>query len=349
VCAAAVIFVAAPAGSQAATPNPFYGAVATYIPGPTELGRLAAAGGGTLRVQLDWKFIERRRGAPRNFYPTDVLFAFAAKANVTILPDLFLVPRWMSRNRNKLPLRGAANREEWRSLLTDYARRYGSNGTFWTEHPEFPKHPITTWEIWNEPNLGTSVGGKPSPRNYVRLLQLSSEGLKAGDPQAKVLTGGFFPYKTLRNTVKFTKYLKAMYRVPGASASFDVLGIHPFAVKPSGALHWVRTARHIMDRNGDGAKPIVVSAFGWFTGGQGIRFTRLRTNPRQQAAKLTKTFQLLSQNAGSLGIQSALWFTYYDNARRGPDSFLDRGGLFTLRGRPKPAWRAFAAVAGGAP
>jgi len=180
-------------------------------------------------------------------------------------------------------------------------------------------------------------------------LKVSAEGLRAGDPAAKVLTGGFFPYHTLHNTIKLTKYLNAMYRVPGAADAFDALGVHPYAVQPRGVLHWVKVTRKIMRRHGDAAAPIYLSAFGWFTGGRGIRFTRLRTTLKQQARKLTRTYRLLSRKAGSLGIASALWFTYTDNARLGADSFLDRAGLFSLRGKPKPSWFAFARAAGGTP
>jgi hypothetical protein len=349
VVVAVAVLVAGPAIAKAAAPNPFYGVVSTHFPSQAELDRLAAAGAGTLRGQIDWRFVEPRPGT-RDWYGTDLLFGEAAKAGVTILPDLLGVPRWMSRHDpNRLPVFTAAQRNQWRALLTDYARRYGSTGTFWAEHPELPRHPVTTWEIWNEPNLGDSVGGTPSPRRYVRLLKISADGLRAGDPAAQVLTGGLFPYHTLHNTTKLTKYLNAVYRVPGAADAFDALGVHPFAAQPKGVLHWVKVARSIMRRYGDGAKPIWVSGFGWFTGGAGIRFTQLRTTPRQQAEKLTKTYALLSGNAANLGIAGALWFTYTDNARKGRDSFIDRAGLFRLNGQRKPSWLAFARVAGGTP
>ena len=44
----------------------------------------------------------------------------------------------MSRDPGRPPMRTAAQRNAWSALLTDYARRYGSNGTFWTQHPNSP-------------------------------------------------------------------------------------------------------------------------------------------------------------------------------------------------------------------
>jgi hypothetical protein len=342
------IAVGTAAASASAAPNPFYGAVGTYFPGQADLNRVATAGAGTFRAQIDWKFVEPTPGA-LTFYSMDVLVGEAAKAGVTLLPDLLGVPRWISRNPSRLPIRTAAQRQAWSSLLTEYARRYGANGTLWAEHPELPKRPITTWEIWNEPNLGSSVGGKPSPRKYVKFLRLSSDALKAGDPAAQVLTGGLFPYQQ-RNGMKLTKYLNAMYRVPGAAAAFDAVGVHPYAAQPKGVLHWVGVTRNIMRRHGDKAKPIWVSAFGWVTGGVGFHFTPLRTTFRQQARKLTRAYRLLSRAAPRLGIASALWFTYTDGRYRTRPTFItDRMGLFTVKLRPKPSWFAFARAAGGTP
>lgn len=351
-CVALALLAAAPA-AQAVTPNPFYGVVGTYLPTQADFNRIATAGGGVMRLQINWGSIERTPGA-RNLYIMDVLAAEAAKAGVTLVPDLVGVPRWMSKNVNRLPLRNASERAEWSSFLTQLAQRYGTNGTLWSEHPEIPKRPITTWEIWNEPNLGDNVGGKPSPSQFVALLGLSSTALKAADSSAKVLAGGLFPYHTKKNTIALARYLNAMYHVPGAASSFDALGVHPYAGKPNQVLYLVRKTRQIMSAHGDAAKPIWVSAFGWVTGGVGFRFSPLRTTFKQQATKLTQTYGLLSRNAASLGIASADWFTYTDiHQRRTPkitgDFITDRMGLFTLRLRPKPSWFAFAQAAGGTP
>ncbi|HEY7119741.1 MAG TPA: hypothetical protein VH475_24330 [Tepidisphaeraceae bacterium] len=347
VCVALAELAGASTSAQAVGPNPFFGVVGTYFPGQAQLARVAGAGAGTFRVQFDWRFVEPAPGA-RNWYGADLLFAYAALDGINVLPDLLGVPKWVSRNRSRLPIDTAAHRSAWRALLTDYARRYGSNGTFWAEHPDLPKRPPAAWEIWNEPNLGYAVGGKAKPRQYVKLLRISAEALRAGDPAAQVLTGGLFPYRTGRHTIKMAKYLNAMYRVPGAAATFDALGVHPYAAKPKGVLKWVRVVRRIMRHHGDGTKPIWVSAFGWVTGGAGFRTSILRATPRQQARKLTRSYRLLSRNAGTLGIESALWYLT-DGTRHGPDLQADRQGLFRLNGKPKPSWFAFARAAGGAP
>lgn len=348
-CLVLAALVAGPAAARAATPNPFYGVVGIDFPSRADLQRVAGAGAGTFHIKVNWKSVAPTPTV-RNYYWTDFLFAEGARAGVTILPDFYGAPGWLSRNRTRPPVGSAAQRDAWRALLTSFSARYGTNGTLWTDYPELPKRPVTTWEIGNEPNLGFSAGGKPSPRTFVRLLRISSEALKAGDPSAQVLAGGLFPYHTTRNTMSMTKYLNAMYRVPGAAGAFDALGVHPYAVQPSGVLHLVEVARGIMSRHGDGAKPIWVTAFSWVTGGFLKRVSKLFVTPRKQAGKLTRAYQLLAGNAGRLGIASALWFTFTDGPIGKRNSFLsDRAGLFSRNGKPKPAWYAFARVAGGSP
>lgn len=337
------------AGSQASvSANPFFGVVGVNYPTQSELNRAARGGVGVFRMQFYWGNTEPNPG-DRVYATTDNLVVMAARAGLTLLPDLSGVPPWISRIPARPPIYSAAQRSAWRGVLTDYARRYGTNGTFWTLHPELPKRPITTWEIWNEPNLGGFWGGKPSARGFARLLKVSAAGLRAGDPSAQILTGGVFPFHTIRNTVDMTTYLNALYRVHGVKSSFDALGIHPYSPKPKGVIRWVRVARRIMRRHGDGGTPIWVSEFGWVTGGQKIQHSPVRTSFDQQAKRLSRTYGLFESKAASLGIASALWFSYTDHNTTGPAFWTDRAGLFTVGGRPKPSWFAFARVAGGTP
>jgi hypothetical protein len=338
--------VAVPAASAAS--NPFFGVVGVNYPTQADMTHAAQGGAGTFRMQFYWGNTEPHPG-DRFFATTDQLVAEAARAGLTLLPDLSGVPSWISRIPARPPIYSASQRAAWRSMLTDYARRYGSNGTFWILHPELPKRPVTTWEIWNEPNLGGFWGGRPSPRGFARLLKVSAAGLRAGDRSAQVLTGGVFPFHTIRNTVDMTTYLNALYRVHGVKNSFDALGIHPYSTSPKGVLHWVRVARRIMRKHGDGATPIWVSEFGWVTGGHKIQNSPVRASFAGQAKKLTRTYGLFQRKAGSLGIARALWFSYTDHNTTGPPFWTDRAGLFTLDGKPKPAWFAFARAAGGTP
>jgi polysaccharide biosynthesis protein PslG len=340
--------IAALAAPASASSNPFFGVDGVNYPTQADLTRAGQGGVGTFGMQFFWGNTEPHPG-DRIYATTDQLVAEAARAGVTVLPDLSGVPSWISRISTRPPIHTAGQRAAWRSLLTDFARRYGANGTFWALHPELPKRPITTWEIWNEPNLPGFWGGKPSARGFARLLRISAAGLRAGDPSAQVLTGGVFPFHTIHNTVDMTTYLDALYRVHGVKSSFDALGIHPYSTTPKGVLHWVRVARRIMRRHGDGATPIWVSEFGWVTGGRKLKSSPVKATLGQQASKLSRTYALLQRHAASLGIARALWFSYTDHRTTGPAFWTDRAGLFNLDGAPKPAWYAYARAAGGTP
>src|SRR6266487_4646926 len=102
-CVAVAALVAAPAVAEAAGPNPFYGVVGVHFPTQPELDRVATAGAGTYRAQLDWKFVEPTPGT-RDYYGTDLLFTMAARAGITLLPDLLGVPPWMSRDPSRPPI-----------------------------------------------------------------------------------------------------------------------------------------------------------------------------------------------------------------------------------------------------
>jgi hypothetical protein len=345
---AAGVASATAAAVPAAAPNPFFGVTGVRAPTQAELDRAARAGAGTFRMQIAWTFLEPAPGV-RDYRALDLLVEQAALAGVTVLPDLNGVPSWVSRKPTRPPIHSARQRAAWRAFVADLAARYGSSGSFWRAHPDVPRRPITTWEVWYRPNLH-GLGRKASAKRYARLLAASAAGLRAGDPAARVLTAGLFPYRVGRGTAEMARFLTALYRVKRVKGDFDALGLAAYAPRPKRVLHWVRVARRIMRGHGDGATPISVTEFGWVTGGAGFRSSALRSTRRQQARRLAKTYRLLARHAGALGIESAIWFSYSDHDtphRR--DFWTDRGGLFTLNGTPKPAWYAFARVAGGTP
>src|SRR5947209_19527953 len=111
----------------------------------------------------------------------------------------------------------------------------------------------------------------------------------------------------------------------------------------------MRLAGRLMGRHGDGSTPIWVSEFGWGTGGVKLQRSPIKATLSQQAHKLTKTYALFQRNAGNLGIARALWFSYSDRPPIGPDFWTNHAGLFTVDGKAKPAWSAYAAAAGGTP
>lgn len=124
-----------------------------------------------------------------------------ATQGVHVLPFLFQTPEYattapadVKKNRYGYPPRDPAGFAEF---CFQTAARYGS-----TKHPrEALKTPdgrsglgwISTFEIWNEPNLnapewGAWVGELPP---YFELFRLAAEAVRRADPKARVTNGGF--------------------------------------------------------------------------------------------------------------------------------------------------------------
>jgi hypothetical protein len=68
---------------------------------------------------------------------------------------------------------------------------------------------------------------------------------------------------------------------------------------------------------------------------------------RQAWTNLRRFASCVGECAGTA--TAATWFSFADRDSPGPDFWIDRAGPFRLNGRPKPAWFAFARVAGGTP
>ncbi|MEW5957169.1 MAG: beta-galactosidase [Chloroflexota bacterium] len=150
---------------------------------------------------------------------------------------------------------------------------------------------VEAYQIWNEPNLAREWGHRPpNPAEYVDLLKVGYQAVKAADPQAVVISAGLAP--TTRDDAEAMPdvyFIQGMYEA-GAAAYFDALGIHaagfksppetdPALIAADPALNngdsaaeelrrvygfrHVEDVRAIMVRNGDAAKKIVVLEFGW--------------------------------------------------------------------------------------
>jgi len=150
---------------------------------------------------------------------------------------------------------------------------------------------IEAYQIWNEPNLAREWGNRPpNPAEYVEMLKVGYQAVKAADPQAIVISAGLAP--TTRHDAEAIPdiyFVQGMYEAE-AAPYFDALGVHAsgyksppeidpaiVAVTPElnngdsapEELRRVYSFRHVEDiretmvRNGDTAKKIVILEFGW--------------------------------------------------------------------------------------
>jgi hypothetical protein len=324
------------APTAGAVPRAFFGVVPSGYDSNAEMQRMAANGVGSVRFLIDWRVVEPNQGVWDWSYYDGYIGRLAA-AGIQTEPMLGGVPAWLP---PRPPIFTSLARSSWQSFLGELAARYGSNGLFWRQHPTLPYLPIVDWEVWNEPNLSGYWIGKPSPRQFVRLLRLSHTGLRRADPHARIGIGGIFPPPRRRYGVSLKSFMNGIYRVRGARSAFDAVSIHPYASRPKGVLAACRELRRIMNAHHDPATPIWITEFGWSTGGVRWRKSPFRATEARQAKFLTRAYRSLLGSRRQLRLQRIVWHTWQD-AQPGTPWTLNMG-LIHNDESPKPSLAAFA-------
>jgi hypothetical protein len=122
--------------------------------------------------------------------------------------------------------------------------------------------------------------------------------------------------------------------------------LNAFARTGAGVVDGIGRVRRLMDAVHDVRTPLWVTEIGWSTSGPRNSF---RVTPRRQASLLGGVLRTLRSRPARERIAAVYLFCLQDRPLRPGerDWFGPHAGLFTLAGRPKPAWAAVAAVAGG--
>jgi hypothetical protein len=340
---AGAVLLPQPVASAAARPT--FGVDALDFPTAAGYRAVDAAGGRVVRLSIFWQKVEPTASSPPSWSSYDAAFAAAASAGIRILPLLHGSAPWVNSNFQQPPLGAAWKEEAWMHFVQEFAARYGHDGLFWKLHPTLPYLPPEYWEVWNEPNLRYFWGGRPQPGKYLTLLRITGEALRAGDPSALVSVGGLFEHARHGFGLRASDFLNRLYRRAGDANYFDAVALHPYGTKPRDVLTNVKLSRSVMRRHADGATPILVTEVGWAVRGLGLSRSPFKATLRQQAHRLTRSFDLLAARP-ALGVPLVLWFSLQD----GPENlWIVKMGLFNRAGQPRPAWYAFARVAGGTP
>ena len=78
------------------------------------------------------------------------------------------------------------------------------------------------------------------------------------------MLGGLFPTP---KGIAMPAFIADLYRL-GAAKLFDEAAVHPYAANPERAMARTVQLRGLLDRAGDGTKPIWITEVGWASGGQ---------------------------------------------------------------------------------
>lgn len=204
--------------------------------------------------------------------------------------------------------------------------RYGRDGSFWAEHPELPYLPVTTFEVWNEPNHFAFWCPKPDPARFAELTVAAAVAIHAADPEAEVLLGGlagFGESDPQGRTLTPLDFLSdAVKSEPGLATLVDSVGLHPYAPDPDLVAKAVEDFRTGTASLGLGSTPVAINEVGWPTQGQG-GFTVV-SDEEVRAEFMTELATNTYVARDSLGIESLApysWVTEEENPADPEDWF----------------------------
>ena len=357
-CVAAVGFVGqaagAPSGATAATAPTVrptvVGAVTDLTWGVSRpnidrtVGLLKANGVRWVRLNVSWKGVQPDGPTKYNtgwLAELDYAVRAARTAGLQVLmPVADGVPYWASADPAKTTVAGKRTwNHMWRpasmpafgTFVGFVARRYVPMG-------------VRTFEIWNEPNHPAFWPSGVRAEDYLPMLKAGYTAVKRVDPTLTVLHGGL--------SKSDAPYLQALYRAGGRSF-FDVANIHPYTGSVSPTVCWkdasgklakdafcgIKAVRDVMVANGDSAKKLWLTEFGWSTTTSTYGVTEA-----QQASYLTQAYQQLKTMPY---VSHAFWYGFRNTywLHDAPHDYEANHGLLRTDFRPKPALRALAAIA----
>ena len=337
-----VVLLLLPAAAAARTPAGFVGMTSEDVLAGSSAYRAQmlavqrSSGVRLLRQKFDWAIIE---SSPRRYdlgwYDGYVLDA--ARHGIRVLPILFNAPSFYARRGGgACPPRRMATMARFARKLV---RRYGRRGSLWRQNPGVRRVPITSWQIWNEPNLRVYWCGRPRARAYARMLRVVGKSIRRVNRRAEIVTAGL-PPSELSGTVPLPRFIRQLYRA-GGRRWFSTLAINSYAKNHRELRRLLRGVRRIMNGHGDWRARIWLTELGWGDSGPRHRFV---VGARGQAKRIKSSFRYLRRARGRLRLRGVVYYSWRDGHPY-PPHYKDMWGLHTglLRadGSAKPAYRAF--------
>ena len=314
---------------------------------------MSAAGITSIRVPVPWSSVQPSGPDSFDWSGLDQVTEVAARNGLEIFPFLYSTPAWVAPSYTTLPIDTVAQQEAWAAFLRAAVRRYGPEGSFWSEHGSgsaepLTEQPIRNWQIWNEANF-FYFATPASPERYGNLLLQSRDPILKEDPDARIVLSGLFgsPREEPPRAMDAVTFLRRLYRVEGIGSYFDVAALHPYASDSDDLAQITGAFRNVMFEFGDAASPLWITEMGWGSG----RGTAFEKGVNGQAEQLDAAYTYLLANQHALNLERTYWFSWKDDPPPYACNFCDSVGLFEAGEglRPKPAWFEFVEVTGGSP
>ncbi|MDM8521616.1 glycosyl hydrolase family 18 protein [Anaerolineales bacterium HSG6] len=283
------------------------------------IGHLHTLGFNWVKFQMAWKDVEPGQGGYSWGMWDEIINAYNANG-IQVMLSIPKAPDWARPPGDDRSVEGPPQDPAlYAQFVAHVAARYPGR--------------VQAIEVWNEQNLWYEAGGRGriNAGTYTNLLQLSYNAIKSVNPDMIVMSGALTPAGNVGDlATDDIDYLNQMY-ANGAKGHFDVLGAHPSGflcpamgqwttVTPEEAVgdpgHGTFTNRHhswcflgtmegyrnVMVANGDSAKSISPTEFGWAVTGNpqpGYEYAR-DNSPEEQARWIVESYQWGKQ-AGWVG------------------------------------------------
>lgn len=168
---------------------------------------------------------------------------------------------------------------------------------------------VHAWQVWNEPNI---IFWRGSNKEYYELAKLVSQKIRATDPDAFIIGGGFFRVPD--------KFILNMHK-SGAMENFDALSFHSYGVNPEGSIKVYENFIKVMskiDFNGD----VWITETGYPTGGYYPSKVSLKIFPSYIIKTIT--------GSAARGAKVLMWYEIYDRNKDNLIKKIDSENYFGL-------------------
>jgi spore germination protein YaaH len=319
------------------------------------IGAIQQMGFRWVKLQMPWKDVEPSPGNYQWGMWDDVIGAYSG-AGIKVLLSIPKAPDWARPPGTDRSVEGPpADYGTFASFLGQVAAHFAGR--------------VQAIEVWNEQNLWYEGGGAPIPPDqYVAMLAAAYQSIKAADPNMIVVSGAPTPAGDVGGkAIDDINYLNAMYAA-GLKNVSDAIGAHPSGYNCPANGDWqtiqdptatsfrgpfdnrhhswcfrgtMEGYRNVMLANGDSAKTIWPTEFGWASSpNPAAGYEYARDNTLEEQAQWTVEAYQMAKQWGWVG-SMFLWNLDYGVTAAGTE--LSQWGILQPGGAT-PAYNALAGM-----
>jgi hypothetical protein len=284
---------------------------------------LADTGVQWIRIGVSWTFLEWNQGEinKKLLRYTDATLEECEKAGITPYIQLLGIPKWASRQPEHERYWACApnDLEYWREHVRFVVKRYGNR--------------VDYWEVWNEWDWTFWEG---SIEEFVPLLRITYEELKAADPGCQVILGGLASDGVHAWDIKADVNALQRFYDAGGGQYYDIFSMHPYAGNLETGVYEsidkINTACEILNRNGDGDKPVWLTELGASTWNW--------LSLEDQAAYVRQVYDIILLHPA---VDKVFWYNFRcigEDPKEDQHNF----GLVNYNFTPRPAYKSYQAM-----